>query len=155
MIGAMRKHGRLSLPVFALTALLLSAFALALTACSGADRPGPSTLSDVGMPAATPDAVHRGAGIGADEIRVADLPPEARQTLALIESNGPFPFSKDGSTFGNRERLLPAKPRGYWREYTVVTPGSRDRGARRIVAGGNSDYYYTDDHYGSFKRIRE
>jgi len=97
------------------------------------------------------------------EIHVRDLPPEARQTLALIRAGGPFPYRKDGSTFGNFEKLLPAKPRGYYREYTVPTPGESDRGARRIVAGEGSggdvrtsgEYYYTGDHYRTFRRIRE
>ncbi len=97
-------------------------------------------------------------------VQLADLPPEARQTLALIKRGGPFPYPrKDGSTFGNREKRLPLQTKGYYREYTVPTPGSRDRGARRIVAGegpgGNvatsGEYYYTDDHYASFRRIRE
>lgn len=90
-------------------------------------------------------------------MHLADLPPEARQTLALIKRGGPFPYRKDGTVFGNRERLLPAKPRGYYREYTVPTPGARDRGARRIVAGGDPphEFYYTDDHYQSFRRILE
>lgn len=85
----------------------------------------------------------------------AGLPPEALETLALIQRGGPFPYRKDGTTFQNRERLLPAKPRGYYREYTVPTPGSRDRGARRIVAGGNPPevFYYTADHYSSFRQI--
>ena len=85
----------------------------------------------------------------------AGLPPEAIETLALIQRGGPFPYRKDGTTFQNRERLLPAKPRGYYREYTVPTPGSRDRGARRIVAGGNPPevFYYTADHYRSFRQI--
>ena len=83
------------------------------------------------------------------------LPPEALATLALIQRGGPFPYRKDGTTFQNRERLLPAKPRGYYREYTVPTPGARDRGARRIVAGGNPPevFYYTADHYSSFRQI--
>jgi ribonuclease T1 len=122
------------------------------------------------------------------EIRVAELPREARETLQLIKHGGPFPYARDGSIFGNRERLLPLRERGYYREYTVKTPGARDRGARRIVAGGcapaaaprrgNNDagnagarrnapaqhfvapcaggeYYYTIDHYASFRRIRE
>jgi ribonuclease T1 len=90
------------------------------------------------------------------EVRVAELPLEARQTLALIRKGGPFPYARDGVTFGNREGLLPDKPRGYYREYTVKTPGSRDRGARRIVAGhGSGEFYYTDDHYRSFRRILE
>jgi len=89
------------------------------------------------------------------EIRVDQLPVEARQTLALIRKGGPFPYQKDGSTFGNREGLLPKKPRGHYREYTVKTPGSRDRGARRIVSAQSGEHYYTDDHYRSFRRIRE
>jgi ribonuclease T1 len=93
------------------------------------------------------------------EIPLADLPVEARETLALIRSGGPFPYSKDGTVFFNRERLLPLQRRGYYTEYTVPTPGARDRGARRIVAGGDprrsGEYYYTRDHYRSFRRIRE
>jgi ribonuclease T1 len=87
-------------------------------------------------------------------IAAHDLPREARDTLALIKKGGPFPYSKDGVIFGNREKRLPLKDRGYYREYTVKTPGSKTRGARRIVAGGGV-YYYTDDHYASFKRIQE
>ncbi len=94
-----------------------------------------------------------------NEIAVRDLPREARETLALIRAGGPFPYRKDGTVFGNRERLLPRQQRGYYTEYTVRTPGSRDRGARRIVAGGDprssGEYWYTDDHYRSFRRIRE
>jgi ribonuclease T1 len=88
------------------------------------------------------------------EVPVAALPPEGRETLALIKRGGPFPYRKDGTTFGNFERRLPIRDRGYYREYTVPTPGARDRGARRIVAGGG-EYYYTDDHYRTFRRIRE
>jgi guanyl-specific ribonuclease Sa len=85
----------------------------------------------------------------------AFLPPEAVATLEAIERGGPFPYDRDGTVFQNRERLLPERPRGYYREYTVITPGSRDRGARRIVAGGDPPdaYYYTDDHYRSFRRV--
>ena len=85
----------------------------------------------------------------------ASLPPEAIATLELIGRGGPFPYDRDGSVFQNREQRLPAMPRGYYREYTVTTPGSRDRGARRIVAGGQPPdvYYYTDDHYRSFRRV--
>ncbi len=89
------------------------------------------------------------------EVAVAQLPPEARRTLALIHQGGPFPYAKDGSVFGNREGLLPRRDRGYYREYTVPTPGSRDRGARRIIAGQLAEYWYTADHYRSFQRIRE
>lgn len=91
-------------------------------------------------------------------IAIAALPAEAQQTERLIRSGGPFPYSKDGVVFGNRERHLPSKPRGWYREYTVKTPGARNRGARRIVCGGESATapqacYYSDDHYASFKRI--
>lgn len=86
-------------------------------------------------------------------MRTAQLPPEARGVLRLIERGGPFPYRKDGVVFGNRERLLPSHPRGYYREYTVPTPGARDRGARRIVAGRSGERYYTADHYRSFTRI--
>ena len=88
------------------------------------------------------------------EIRASALPVEARATLALIRAGGPFPYDRDGSVFGNREALLPKRERGYYREYTVRTPGARDRGARRIVAGRDGEYYYTDDHYRTFRRIR-
>jgi ribonuclease T1 len=97
------------------------------------------------------------------EIRVAELPAEALDTLALIKRGGPFPYRKDGTVFRNREKRLPPQPRGYYTEYTVRTPSSRDRGARRIVAGRGAardpatsgEYYYTDDHYNTFRRIRE
>lgn len=90
-----------------------------------------------------------------EPIAISALPREARQTLALIKSGGPFPYPRDGVTFQNRERLLPLRPRNYYREYTVPTPGARTRGARRIVAGQRFEYYYTADHYRSFKRIIE
>ena len=85
----------------------------------------------------------------------AFLPTEAIETLEAIERGGPFRYDRDGSTFQNRERRLPERPRGYYREYTVETPGSPDRGARRIVSGGDPPevYYYTDDHYRSFRRV--
>lgn len=103
------------------------------------------------------------AAANAGPVLLADLPGEARETLALIKRGGPFPYRKDGSVFGNYERRLPARPRGYYREYTVPTPGSRDRGARRIVAGegpradvrSSGEYYYTNNHYRSFRRIVE
>jgi len=91
-------------------------------------------------------------------VAVQALPAEARITLARIHAGGPFPYERDGVAFGNRERLLPSKPRGYYREYTVPTPGARNRGARRIVCGGHvtdlSECYYSDDHYRSFRKIQ-
>lgn len=84
------------------------------------------------------------------------LPTEAQDTLALIAAGGPFPHVQDGGVFGNREKRLPAKPRGYYREYTVDTPGLSHRGARRIITGGQPPemYYYTDDHYDSFRSFQ-
>jgi len=87
-------------------------------------------------------------------ISEAELPPEAVDTLELIDAGGPFPYpDKDGSTFGNFEGILPEEDDGYYAEYTVPTPGSPDRGARRIVAGDGGEFYYTEDHYESFSRI--
>lgn len=90
-----------------------------------------------------------------DRDTLAGLPPEAIETIGLIQKGGPFPYRKDGTVFQNREGLLPQKPRGYYREFTVPTPGSRDRGARRIVTGGNPPevFYYTHDHYRSFRQV--
>ena len=97
------------------------------------------------------------SGLGAD-VTLASLPPEARRTDQLIHSGGPFPFTQDGVVFGNREKRLERQLRGYYHEYTVVTPGARTRGARRIICGGNQPTepdacFYTEDHYGSFHRI--
>jgi guanyl-specific ribonuclease Sa len=91
-----------------------------------------------------------------DPALAAFLPAEAHATLRLIALGGPFPHSQDGSVFGNRERRLPSKPRGYYREYTVETPGLGHRGARRIITGGQPPavYYYTDDHYDSFRSFQ-
>ena len=88
-------------------------------------------------------------------VAVHELPPEARETLALIKAGGPFPYARDGAVFNNREGLLPQRSRGYYREYTVKTPRAKDRGARRIVAGRGGEFYYTQDHYRSFRRIIE
>lgn len=104
------------------------------------------------------------AGLGglaqAQEISRGSLPPEGRETLALIHQGGPFPHKRDGITFGNFEKLLPLKPRGHYREYTVATPGVRHRGARRIVCGGEQPRrpdacWYSADHYKSFRKITE
>lgn len=94
----------------------------------------------------------------ADTVTTAQLPPQGRDMMTLIYQGGPFRYDKDGSVFGNRERILPAKNRGYYREYTVRTPNERSRGARRIICGGAKPAepdacYYTDDHYASFRRI--
>jgi ribonuclease T1 len=93
------------------------------------------------------------------ETGMRDLPQEAREVLKQIRAGGPFAYERDGVVFGNREKLLPPQPRGYYHEYTVPTPGARNRGARRIVCGGPPKTpdvcYYTADHYNSFARIRE
>lgn len=114
----------------------LALFALLFSLVSSAPARGPA-----------PDAL--------PEIAAAELPGEASVTISLIRKGGPFPFPRDGVVFGNFEERLPAKARGYYREYTVRTPGAKDRGARRIVAGRDGELYYTDDHYNSFRRIKE
>lgn len=98
--------------------------------------------------AATPDS-------GLATIAESRLPREARATLALIRAGGPYPYDQDDRTFQNREGLLPDQKRGYYREYTVETPGSDDRGARRIIAGRDGDRFWTADHYDSFRQIQE
>jgi ribonuclease T1 len=98
------------------------------------------------------------AQVGLETVALSQLPTEARATERLIRAGGPFPYPKDGTTFGNRERQLPIERRGYYREYTVKTPGSSGRGARRIVCGGRQPTapdacFYTSDHYTSFRRV--
>ena len=105
-----------------------------------------------------PAAAQRGPAPDAERIAtisIAELPREAVATLRLIEKKGPFPYAKDGAVFGNREGRLPKQRRGYYREYTVKTPGERTRGARRIVGGAGGERYYTADHYETFRRIVE
>ncbi len=121
---------------------------------------GPAVLVASGLAAgAVPSAARNPDNPAAvAPVPLATLPPEAQQTHRLIHSGGPFPYRKDGSMFGNFERRLPTQARGYYREYTVKTPGSRDRGARRIVCGGKPPTepqacFYTADHYASFRRI--
>lgn len=97
------------------------------------------------------------AGPALETMVVAELPAQGRETYRLIHQGGPFPHGKDGIVFGNRERQLPTYKRGYYREYTVKTPGANNRGARRIVCGGPAitpyKCYYTADHYTSFREI--
>ena len=116
----------------------------------------PVSVPDARMPA--PQSLPSASG--ADAGWPAFLPPEAIDTLQRIARGGPFEYRQDGATFQNREHRLPLQPRGYYREYTVETPGSRDRGARRIIAGGGLpgdsppiEYFYSDDHYRSFRRF--
>lgn len=124
----------------------LAAAAVLATASIGAASFGPPAVAKETVPQAV--------------VQTTALPAEAQTVQRLIRQGGPFPYSKDGIVFGNRERLLPRHPRGYYREYTVRTPGSRDRGARRIVCGGYRPAtpeacYYTDDHYASFRLIAQ
>jgi len=109
------------------------------------------SLAALALPAAAQKAPPAPVG----EIAVAELPPEARATLALIRKGGPYPYAKDHAVFGNREAHLPRQKHGYYREYTVKTPGERTRGARRVIAGKGGEMFYTDDHYNTFRRIRE
>jgi ribonuclease T1 len=125
-----------SITKFALTGLMLAALA------TGAEARG---WFGTGKPAQ-------------ESIALSDLPVQGQRTYEAILSGGPFRYEKDGTVFGNRERLLPPARRGHYREYTVATPGSRDRGARRIVCGGEQRTtpeacWYTADHYASFRRI--
>lgn len=113
------------------------------------------------FPAASAERL-QGASAGqlGQDVKLADLPAEARNTYRLILAGGPFPSERDGVVFGNRERILPRKPRGYYHEYTVPTPGMRTRGARRVVCGGQPPNrpevcYYTNDHYANFRRITD
>lgn len=116
----------------------------------------PDRASDRASDRSSDRASRQGAD-GLGTVAVADLPAEARQTLALIREGGPYPYEKDGTVFGNYERKLPRQRRGYYTEYTVRTPQVRSRGARRIIAGGPdgrpTEFYYTDDHYQTFRRI--
>ena len=118
----------------ALAAVLLGLLCLAPQVFARSDAPGTAAI-----------------GI----VAAAELPAEARRTVALIRKGGPFPNRRDGAAFGNFEKRLPVEARGYYREYTVRTPGANNRGARRIVAGKGGELYYTDDHYQTFRRIRE
>ena len=113
--------------------------------------PATSSTSTSSAPSARPTSDTSGLPV----VRADDLPEEARETLDLIADGGPFPFERDGVVFQNRERLLPAQRRGWYREYTVPTPGEDDRGARRIVTGEDGSAYWTDDHYDSFSVIEE
>ncbi|MER5889088.1 ribonuclease domain-containing protein [Streptomyces sp. NPDC001941] len=102
---------------------------------------------------ASPSPSRPPASASSGALRVADLPAEAHQTLRLIRKGGPFPYDKDGVVFGNFEKRLPSKKRGYYHEYTVRTPGERGRGARRIVTGSGGEVYYTADHYETFEEV--
>jgi ribonuclease T1 len=129
------------------------------TRSAASDRPTYAGTVDASPTPTGPSATASGSRTdlvsGLPWVAVADLPPGARATLHLVDAGGPFPYpGKDGSTFGNFEGMLPKEPRGYYAEYTVPTPGSRDRGARRIITGDGGELYWTADHYQHFERIR-
>ena len=147
-----------------LAGLILSGCAMARTSVPATPQPTRAvavtvavrpTRSGAATPrrTATPEPARARDGLAT--IGGSKLPPEARDTLKLIEQGGPFPFDQDGAIFQNREGLLPRQARGYYHEYTVITPGEGDRGARRIVTGQRGELYYTDDHYDSFKRVEQ
>ncbi|MEU3749698.1 MULTISPECIES: ribonuclease domain-containing protein [Streptomyces] len=139
-------------PFRVLLALVLCVF---LAGCSAAGDTVSTRATGAAPAASAPAAAPTGsAGLsGLPTVRAADLPPEARRTLGLIARGGPYPYAKDGAVFSNFERILPRKERGYYREYTVKTPGERDRGARRIVTGRDGELYWTDDHYETFREV--
>nr|WP_157647617.1 ribonuclease domain-containing protein [Actinomycetospora chiangmaiensis] len=130
-------------------ALVAASFLAALigllptAACAGPGAPAAGTVTSVAT--AVP-----GSQSGLPVRALSALPSQVTDTVRLVRRGGPYPSGRDGIVFGNRERLLPAQPSGYYHEYTVPTPGSSDRGARRIVTGSRGEYYYSGDHYGSF-----
>jgi ribonuclease T1 len=147
-----------------IAALLLAGLALVvlvalggtgvLESLTGSPTPAAGSSAAPGQSAPGPAAAPANPS-GLPAIGESELPAEARQTLAAIRAGGPFRYSQDDKTFGNFERILPRQDSGYYREYTVPTPGESDRGARRIVAGSGGEKYYTQDHYDSFKFIAE
>ncbi|MFJ3880623.1 ribonuclease domain-containing protein [Streptomyces sp. NPDC090077] len=126
---------------------LCAALTAALAGCGGGAAPGrPSSAAST---AASAPAWAKGM----PTVRADALPPQAREVLALIDRGGPYAHRQDGTVFGNFEKRLPKQKRGYYHEFTVKTPGERDRGARRIVTGDGGEFYYTDDHYETFKAV--
>lgn len=164
MIGLTSRRSRSSssflLLLFSLLLLFLgtactgfsSSFTTSPTAADSSFRSTPQpTGSEGGLNGLTIPTPLPGEGL--PTIRFIDLPPEAQQTVVLIAEEGPFPYQQDGTVFQNREGLLPRRTSGYYWEYTVITPGSPDRGARRIIRGVKDELYYSDDHYNSFRRV--
>ena len=156
-----RRQSRLPFHWFLLAGLLLAAWwflrtpiqdAPATPSPPAATAPGSTPAGQMPLP---PAPVASPPRVEQPDALPAFLPREARDTIALIQRGGPYPYRQDGGTFGNREGHLPRKPRGWYREYTVETPGLSHRGARRIVAGGDPprEWYYSDDHYDSFRRF--
>jgi ribonuclease T1 len=132
---------------------MLSRFLGVLLVCLGLFTSGCSSSGPSTDPSAPPASSAPSWAAGMATVREAQLPAQARDTLRLIDAGGPFPYDRDGVVFGNYEGELPHQKRGYYHEYTVPTPGERDRGARRLVTGSGGETYYTDDHYKSFKAV--
>lgn len=133
--------------------VLLALVGIALARCGSLSPSARETTNTAPTMQATPRATASATQSGLRQVPVRNLPPEANATLTLIAQGGPFPYDRDGITFQNRERLLPRKPAGYYREYTVPTPGENDRGARRLITGNQGEVYYTADHYASFVEV--
>ncbi|MFH7594637.1 ribonuclease domain-containing protein [Streptomyces racemochromogenes] len=129
-----------------LGALFLCAALVGAAGCGGGSAPAAPAPARSG---ATAPAWAKGMAT----VRADALPQQAREVLALIDKGGPYAYRQDGTVFGNFEKVLPKQKRGYYHEYTVRTPGERDRGARRIVTGEGGEFYYTDDHYETFKAV--
>lgn len=138
---------------------VLIAALMGLGAVLGLLWAGGSNSTETASPT-TSDAITSTAGLALSTpttdlsiIPVDQLPPQAVDTLRLITTDGPFPYTRDGVVFNNREGILPAQPKGFYREYTVITPGADNRGARRIVAANDGARFYTEDHYDSFREV--
>lgn len=143
-----------------LGAVFLCAALVGAVGCGGKGAGSPaaarSGVASGAMPSAVPSLAPSGVpgwAKGMATVRADALPQQARDVLALIDKGGPYPYRQDGTVFGNFERILPKQKRGYYHEYTVRTPGERDRGARRIVTGEGGEFFYTDDHYQTFKAV--
>jgi ribonuclease T1 len=124
-----------------------------LVSCLQACQPESAHAGSHGAPRHSHAEAHEGGGVS--QAALAELPPEAHETLRAIKQGGPFAYPRDGVVFGNFEHVLPKQPRGYYHEYTVKTPGAHNRGTRRIITGSTGEYYYSADHYQTFKRIQE
>ncbi|MGP3684785.1 ribonuclease domain-containing protein [Streptomyces sp. IBSNAI002] len=142
-----------------LGAVFLCAALVGVAGCGGTEAASPAAASSGAVPGAAPSAspsvpsAAPGWAKGMATVRADALPQQARDVLALIDKGGPYPYRQDGTVFGNFEKILPKQKRGYYHEFTVRTPGERDRGARRIVTGEGGEFYYTDDHYDTFKAV--
>ncbi|WP_079404382.1 ribonuclease domain-containing protein [Streptomyces sp. 3211] len=137
-----------------LGALFLCAALVGAVGCGGQKAvPAPADAASASARTDARATAVPGWAKGMATVRADGLPQQARDVLALIDEGGPYPYRQDGTVFGNFEKALPAQKRGYYHEYTVRTPGERDRGARRIVTGEGGEFFYTDDHYETFKAV--